>query len=40
MKYKKDLLSHLQSLNLTHNIDVWHDGKIMAGDSIDSQVLI
>ncbi|MBQ8825123.1 MAG: toll/interleukin-1 receptor domain-containing protein [Ruminococcus sp.] len=40
MKYKKELLSHLESLNLTHNIDVWHDGKILAGDSIDSEVLI
>ena len=40
MKYKKDLLTHLKSLELTHNIDVWHDGKILAGDNIDSEVLI
>lgn len=39
-KYKRELLSHLKSLELTHNIDVWHDGKILAGDTIDSQVLI
>ena len=40
IKYKKELMSHLKSLELTHNIDVWHDGKILAGDKIDSQVLI
>lgn len=40
MKYKKELLTHLKSLELTHNIDVWHDGKILAGDTIDSEVLI
>ncbi len=40
MKYKKELLTHLKSLELTHNIDVWHDGKISAGDIIDSEVLI
>ncbi len=39
-KYKKELLSHLKSLELTHNIDVWHDGKILAGGEIDSEVLI
>ena len=40
LKYKKELLSHLKSLELTHNVDVWHDGKILAGDTIDSEVLI
>lgn len=40
MKYKKELLTHLKSLELTHNIDVWHDGKISAGNKIDSEVLI
>ena len=25
MKYKKELLTHLKSLELTHNIDVWHE---------------
>nr|DAX97668.1 MAG TPA: TIR domain [Caudoviricetes sp.] len=40
VKYKKDLLTHLKSLELTHNIEVWHDGKILAGDTIDSEVLI
>lgn len=39
-KYKVDLLSHLKSIELTHNVDVWHDGKILAGDTIDSEVLI
>lgn len=39
-KYKKELLTHLTSLELTHNIDVWHDGKIEAGEEIDKQVLI
>lgn len=39
-KYKTELLSHLKSLELTHNIDVWHDGKILAGNTIDSEVLI
>lgn len=39
-KYKADLLSHLKSIELTHNVDVWHDGKILAGDTIDSEVLI
>lgn len=38
-KYKKTLLSHLQTLELTHNIDVWHDGVILAGQSINSEVL-
>ena len=38
-KYKKELLSHLKSLELTHNIDVWHDGKILPGDKIDAEVL-
>ncbi len=40
MKYKKELLTHLKSLELTHNIDVWHDGKILPGDTIDAEVLI
>ncbi len=40
VKYKSEFLSHLKSIELTHNIDVWHDGKILAGDTIDSEVLI
>ena len=40
MKYKKELLTHLKSLELTHNIEVWHDGKILPGETIDSEVLI
>lgn len=40
MRYKNKLLVNLKSLELTHNIDVWHDGKITAGDTIDSNVLI
>lgn len=39
-KYKAELLSHLKSIELTHNVDVWHDGKILPGDTIDSEVLI
>lgn len=39
-KYKKELLTHLKSLELTHNIDIWHDGKILPGNTIDSEVLI
>lgn len=27
-------------MELTHNIDVWHDGKILPGDTIDAEVLI
>lgn len=38
-KYKTSLLTHLKSLELTHNIDVWHDGKILAGDTIESKIL-
>lgn len=40
MRYKNKLLVNLKSLELTHNIDVWHDGKITVGDTIDSNVLI
>lgn len=40
MKYKNELLKHLKTLELTHNIEVWHDGKILAGGTIDSEVLI
>lgn len=39
-KYKRELLDHLKSLELTHNIDVWHDGRILAGGQIDAEVLI
>ena len=39
MKYQKVLFTHLKSLELTHNIDVWYDGKILPGDKIDSTVL-
>lgn len=39
-RYKKELLSHLKSLELTHNIDVWHDGRILAGDTVDSEILV
>lgn len=38
-RYKNKLLTHLQSLELTHNIDVWYDGKILPGDTIDAEVL-
>ena len=39
LKYKNQLLLHLKPLESTHNIDVWHDGKILAGNTIDSEVL-
>lgn len=39
-KYKTELLSHLKSIELTHDVDVWHDGKILTGNTIDSEVLI
>lgn len=39
LKYKKELLRQLKSLELSHSIDVWHDGKILAGGKIDAEVL-
>ena len=39
LKYKKELLAQMRSLELTHKIDVWHDGKILAGDEIDAEIL-
>lgn len=39
LKYKKELLTHLKSLELTHNVNVWHDGKILPGDTIDVEIL-
>lgn len=38
-RYKRELLVHLKSLELTHNIDVWYDGKILPGDTIDKEIL-
>lgn len=40
INYKKELLKHLKTLELTHNVEVWHDGKILPGGNIDSEVLI
>lgn len=40
MKYKNQLLEHLKSLELTHNIEAWHDGKILAGQQINKEVLM
>lgn len=40
MKYKNQLLLHLKSLEYTYDIKVWHDGKILAGDIIDNEVLV
>lgn len=40
MKYKNQLLQHLKTLELTHNIDVWHDGEILPGENIDSKILM
>lgn len=39
MRYKNELLKHLKSIELTHNVDVWHDGKILPGGNIDENVL-
>lgn len=39
MKYKTSLLNHLKSLEYTHNISIWHDGKIDAGNNINKEVL-
>lgn len=37
-KYKDELLVHLKTLELTHNINVWYDGQIMPGENIDTAV--
>lgn len=39
MKYKEQLLSHLKSLELTYNIETWHDGEILAGENVDKEIL-
>ena len=39
MKYKEKLLTTLKSLELAYSIDVWHDGKILAGGDINREVL-
>lgn len=39
MKYKEKLINSLKSLELGYNINTWHDGKILAGNNIDSEVL-
>lgn len=39
MKYKERLLTALKSLELAYNIDVWHDGKILAGGNINNAIL-
>lgn len=39
MKYKEKLLTALKSLDLTYNIDLWHDGKILAGGDINKTIL-
>lgn len=39
MKYKERLLTTLKSLEHSHRIDVWHDGKIPAGENINKEVL-
>lgn len=39
MKYKERLLTTLKSLEQIYNIDVWHDGKILAGGDINKNVL-
>ncbi len=38
-EFKKNLLTHLKSIELTHNVDIWHDGKILAGGEIDKEIL-
>lgn len=39
MKYKNKLLITLKTLEQLYNIEVWHDGKIVAGQDIDKEVL-
>lgn len=39
MKYKERLLTTLKALEQIYNIDVWHDGKILAGGDINKNVL-
>lgn len=39
MKYKERLLTTLKPLEQIYNIDVWHDGKILAGGNINEKVL-
>ncbi len=38
--FRKTLLTHLKTIELTHNVEVWYDGKIQAGGNIDKEVLI
>lgn len=39
MKYKEKLLTTLKTLEQIYKIEVWHDGKIVAGQDIDKEVL-
>ncbi len=38
-KFKNEFLQQMKSLEWTHNINVWHDGEILAGENIDEKVL-
>ena len=39
MKYKEKITDNAKSLELAYSIDVWHDGKILAGGDINREVL-
>lgn len=38
MKYKEKLLTSLEALKQSYNIEAWHDGMIDAGGNIDINV--
>lgn len=38
MKYKEKLLTSLEALRQSYNIEPWHDGMINAGGNIDINV--
>ena len=38
MKYKEKLLTSLEALRQSYNIEPWHDGEIKAGKNIDNSV--
>lgn len=38
IKYKEKLLTSLEALKNTYNIESWHDGIIQAGENIDKNV--
>lgn len=39
IKYKKDFLQQLKTLEVTHNIEVWHDGEILPGEKAKQEII-